>query len=488
MSSRIVDFARDELGLELYPKQAEAVTEFENRGYQLLTLRWGRRAGKSTVAEIISLYDAIVRDHLREHMRDGELRISGLICPRIDQARDHLTNIRSFVDHSRKLKKMLVATTENEIAFSNGSAIRVYPASARGIRGGSWSSAVLDEMAWMLDSETGNAGGSQVWSAVQPSLATFGKDAWSVCISTPKWRAGNQFATLCDRAEGKRYSYMLGLHASTAEVNPRIDPEWLHQREVEDHQDYRREYMAEWVDGIGSFLDSTDVFACRRATDTLAPRADVSYSMSIDPGFERDAFAAVIGHAEKETVVVDCVSTWLREGFENTLQQVAELARKYAVRYIVSDQFAPTPVREGLEKYGLSVDVRDWTNKTKQDAFTLLKAALNSRTISLPNDDDLAAELCGLESTRTAGGFTRIAAAGSGHDDRATALASLVSELVGSDSGGIAIIGGGGSWGYDREGYWGTDESGKRIHQDRDPYIETTDEEEGWDPMQWSAA
>ena len=482
--SKIVTFARQELGLELYPKQAEAVALFEEGGYQLLTLRWGRRAGKSTVAEIISLYDAIVRDHLREHLRDGELRISGLICPREQQARDHLINIRSFVDRSAKLRKMLIASTENEISFSNGSTIRVYPASARGIRGGSWSSAVLDEMAWFIDSE-GNASGSAVWSAVQPSLATFGQSAWTCCISTPKWRAGNQFATLCDRAEGKRYPYMLGLHASTVEVNPRIDPEWLRQRELEDIQDFRREYLAEWVDGVGSFLNSIDVFACRRATDTLAPRADLDYQMAIDPGFERDAFAAVIAHLENETVVVDCVATWTREGFENTLQQVAELARKYAVRYVISDQFAPSPVREGLEKFGLTVDVRDWTNKTKQDAFTQLKAALNSRTISLPNDDDLAAELCGLESTKTAGGFTRIAAAGSGHDDRATALAAIVNELAGDGGGGIAVIGG--DFGYDRRGYYSIDpETGQRVHQDHDPYIETDDFDEGFDPNQWT--
>jgi hypothetical protein len=49
----------------------------------------------------------------------------------------------------------------------------------------------------------------------------------------------------------------------------------------------------------------------------------------------------------------------------------------------------------------------------------------------LPRDDGLIQELCNLEARPTVGGFTRIAAAGRGHDDRAVAVAATVAQLLG---------------------------------------------------------
>lgn len=54
---------------------------------------------------------------------------------------------------------------------------------------------------------------------------------------------------------------------------------------------------------------------------------------------------------------------------------------------------------------------------------------VNTRAIELPDDAALIEELCALEARPTPAGFTRIAAAGSGRDDRAVALAGAVIAL-----------------------------------------------------------
>jgi hypothetical protein len=52
--------------------------------------------------------------------------------------------------------------------------------------------------------------------------------------------------------------------------------------------------------------------------------------------------------------------------------------------------------------------------------------------VQLPDDPALVEELCALEARPTPAGFTRIAATGSGRDDRAITVASVVHQLVGA--------------------------------------------------------
>jgi hypothetical protein len=62
------------------------------------------------------------------------------------------------------------------------------------------------------------------------------------------------------------------------------------------------------------------------------------------------------------------------------------------------------------------------TMESKERSFARLLDLISSDQIVLPDDPGLLRELAGLESTATANGGLRIAAAGSGHDDRALAL------------------------------------------------------------------
>jgi hypothetical protein len=426
----IAAFAREELQLFLTPMQERAVSEFED-GHQQAVWRWGRRSGKSLLADVIALYDALVRDDLREKMLYGENRITSILCPRMDQAQAHIVNISALLQRAPHLRAMVTTQIADEIQFRNGSVIRAFPCSARGIRGGAWSACIMDELGHFMTSDEGNAAGDRVLEAALPSLAQFGSDGWLICISTPLWKQG-AFWKLCQRAESGHHPYIHGLHASTGEMNPQIPPDWLEQRRIEDPDLYRREFLAEFVDGTSAFLNSVDIRACqRKGITTLAPTDGPSYHGTIDPAFSRDLFAMAVGHREQELLVVDGVWTWHREGFEATLDQVVTVARRYRLRSLRTDQFSAQAVIEGVAKRGLHCEAVPWDSAGKWQAYARMKALINTRGIELPDDEKIAGELMGLEARQTPAGAIRIAAGGGGHDDRASVLAALVDSLEG---------------------------------------------------------
>jgi hypothetical protein len=226
---------------------------------------------------------------------------------------------------------------------------------------------------------------------------------------------------------------MHAMHASTSEMNPMVPAAWLAQRKLEDPELYQREFEAQWIDGASSYLSAADLQACVRTTGVLSPRPDRYYRAACDVAFAHDRTALTIAHREPESqmVVVDGCWTWHRAGFERTLEEVSDVARAYRVFELIVDQFAEAAVREGLQRRGLDAIYKPWTVESKANAFGRLKVAVNTRAVELPDDSALMSELVGLEARPLPSGLTRIAAAGSGYDDRATATAAVVAELTG---------------------------------------------------------
>lgn len=428
---KITTFAKRELGIELTQGQARAVSEFETGHYQQAVWRWGRRSGKSLIADILALADAITRDKLRSKLRANEPRIAAIIAPRLEQAQEHIRNIGAMVESSPRLKPLLVTVTADELTFNNASAIRAYPCSARSIRGGAWSSVILDELGHYVTSEEGNAAGDRILEAALPALAQFGSDGWLVAISTPLWKQG-AFYKLVQRAESGRYAYMHAIHASTEQMNPAVPKDWMDERRLEDPDLFRREFAAEFIDGAGSYLPSEEILACvRNGRKVLAPVPATVYAGCLDPAYSHDSFAMAVAHRERDTglVVVDGTWSWTRAGHESTLDNVAEIAKQYRIGALRTDQAGTQPIKEGLARRGLGTAYVPWDNQNKADAYSKLKVLVNTGGIELPNDDRLLGELFNLEARPTPSGLTRIAAAGTGHDDLASAVAGAIAQL-----------------------------------------------------------
>lgn len=279
--SKIADFAREELGLTLTSGQLDVLEGFEAGGFSEGVWCCGRRGGKSTLADVIALYDALTRDQLRDFLLPGEPRIAAIVAQNLGRARRHITRCAAWVKRNPNLSRLLVSETADELTFSNGSAIAAFPCSARSLRGDAWSCAILDELAHFTDTTDGNASGQMVYEAISPSLAQFANAGWLISISTPRWRQG-MFWSLVQRGQSGRFPRLHYVHKASQQMNDRLSAEYLAEKQLENPDNFRREYLAEFSDA-GAFLDSLDVLGCvRRGEGILPPAEGVRYRAAID--------------------------------------------------------------------------------------------------------------------------------------------------------------------------------------------------------------
>lgn len=383
------------------------------------------------MAAVAAIYNAVVEDYTGTQ-RPGERRFIVVVANRDEQAQEFIRVVREVLE--RSIDPDLVALVDwegctlSEIRFHNNVVIRAMPCSSRSTRGLPVSLLILDEAGHFQTDSEGTGAGKQVYQALEPSVAQFGDKGYVMLTSTPKWRSGI-FWELYRSGEEGIDGELLVLKRPTWEMNPRISRESLEPRFRIDPDGAATEYGADFSAAEGAFLDIKDILACRRKEGTFAPQPDTVYKAAIDPAFQKDAFAMAVAHKKDQEVVVDGVWVWVRQGYDATLDQVAEVARRYSVKIVRTDQYSSQPVLEGLLKRGLVCEPVPWDNANKFEAFSLLKAGLVTRQVSLPNDDQITQELMNLEAKPTVTGLVRIAASAGNHDDRATVLAALMHML-----------------------------------------------------------
>jgi hypothetical protein len=430
----LVDFAEQVLGLTLYPRQAEILSQYESRAVSELVLCLGRRSGKTLLACVIGLYDALVASY-DGLLRPGEQRYVVMVATTLEQARIALRTMRELILNSPTLAPLLVGDTTDELALTNGVVLRAIPCSARSGRGLPISCLILDEAAHMLTTEEGNQAGGRVYASMAPSVAQFGERGRIVVLSTPYAKQG-LFWDLYRQAKSGEHPDMLLFEAPTWEVNPTIPQSWLDRQREKDQDLYKIEYGAQFTEGIASYLSAAAVQACvSKGVLERPPREGASYTLALDPAYVGDAFG-LVGACKvgDEHISVDVVRSW--RGSRTTpvqhaavLAEVEQLAEAYNGAQVVTDQFGAEPVRQGLNELGVHVRYSPWTADTKASAFSALKQAINTRSVSLPDHPGLLRELAALEIRQTAGGRPKIGAPQGEHDDLATALAATVWEL-----------------------------------------------------------
>jgi hypothetical protein len=283
----------------------------------------------------------------------------------------------------------------------------------------------------------GNPSAASIWDALVPAIAQFGLEGWSIATSTPLWATG-KFHELCQMAETGTLSICYR-HASTSQFNPEISADYLGQVRAADPEMYAREFDANWS-AAGQFLSPDDIHECTRKQGILPPGDGITYTAAIDPAYTMDAFALCVGHRAGTATVIDGCWSWKRKGHAETIAAIADVLRAYRVRTVLTDQYAPVPIKEALGAHGIMAEVVPWTSQNKVDAMTSLRVQLSTRQISLPKDDELSSELATLEATPTATGLTRIKAAGSAHDDRAIVVAAVANRLGGRYSNAMGWI------------------------------------------------
>lgn len=420
-----VRFTEDVLGIRLWPRQAEILSQFPN--HQEVVLALGRRSGKSLLASIYATYDAVCGDY-EGCLRPDEPRHIVCVATRQDQAGIVYRNIRGFFKLV-VLAPLVESETSEELWLRNNVCIKVLPCSSRAVRGLAVSTAILDELAHFVDTDDGHQAGKRVYDSLAPSIAQFGGRGKMIAISTPRGRRGI-FWHLYQQAQ-KGVPGMAAFRYSTEEMNPKISKARLESYRLKDPDVFASEYEAEFLDAAAAFLPADVVRACVVRPGLTPYQEGMRYVLALDPAYSYDGFAFAVCHSEggsPERVVLDRIERLAPPvNFEEACELATRLSKAYGDARIVTDQYAAAPLVQTLKKQVRIVEVKPFDATRRQTVFASLGALVRSGLLEL-YDGPVVDELLRLEREMTPSGMR--VEAGSGHDDLATALAVSAHEVV----------------------------------------------------------
>jgi hypothetical protein len=449
------------LAFPLWPRQRGLLGAVEE-GPRIHVWAVGRRSGKTTLAAIVCLWDALLRPDLDAMVRPGETRYAIGVATNLSQARLLISAARSIVEASPGLAPLIDAATEDELRFVLPSgartAIKAFPCSSRGGRGWPVSCLVMDEAAHFISETDGFQTAERVWEALVPATAQFGAAARIIVCSTP-YGSDGLFADLHTNAESGALPESRARRATTAEVNPTIDAAFLDAERARDPESFEAEYEARFLGSGNAFLDFDLIPEIGEVGELLPDEAD-SWTAGLDPSFSSDPFGvAVVGRSREShrRLLVGAVRSWKpvrgnAQTFEaranvqeETLSSILDFLGGYDVTTAITDQYAAAPVIDRLARDGVFARQLPMSAESKTAIYLNLRARLYDGSLILPDHPDLLAELRRLR-TRFAAGRSSVVIprVGGSHGDQAQALAMAVYALRGGGAGHGRLPRGGG--------------------------------------------
>jgi len=286
------------------------------------------------------------------------------------------------------------------------------------LRGASLTYCIIDEAAMILES---------VWDeALNPTLST--TNGWVMMITTPKgynwvyrWFVDGQ-----DSTNARYQSWQIPSWVA----NPTVPLEFYEeQRRVLPDHTFRQEYGAEFISDAGSVFTGVD--DCPRVP--VLSRRDIPGGVSLTAHLRQVGHAYVIGADFARlndfsvfTVVDITTGEVVRQdrmnivAWTSQLAHLKEMSKDYGNCLVVADVTGlGDPLVETLSAQGVPVEpVRFATLQIKEALINKLALAIQYERIKMLDDADTRQEFRSFVYTRTDSGQLRMAAAGSGHDDR----------------------------------------------------------------------
>lgn len=429
-----------------------------------------RQTGKSYSLANLSLHRAFRKANQRVLVVSAGEEASKRLLSEINHAATHPL-----------LKGSVLAETASLLMLSNGSEIRSVPASERQIRGWSVDLLIVDEAAYVAEDVL--LGAALPTTAARP-------DAKIVLVSTP-WAM-----------EGAFYRFFLAGRDEVADSRsfqwrlkdaPWITPEVVEAMRVSlPPLRFRAEFEGEFVGASDALFPPQELLAAVAPYRLLSPEEargeEIVVGVDWGRAFDSHAVVAVgllddYGANEEPILFLPWLETSQR-AYSEMVSTVASLARRADVKRLTFDPFfsQARPIKDRLPG-GLTLhengstmpralketpgySVRSFitemngvgampseelgrllgrrvvgihtSQRSKEDAYSRLRALLMDRRIVLPDEVDLLRQLQGLSYAPTqSGGLSIEASDPNVHDDLADALSLAVSAIPHDTRGGV---------------------------------------------------
>lgn len=236
---------------------------------------------------------------------------------------------------------------------------------------------------------------------------------------------------------------------------PSMNPSWFTPERCakllkEDPRAHRTDVLAQFADGEDSLLSSLDVQACTRLVgDELNPN-EQPCAAAIDPANRRNAWTLVITRptADGKRCEVVLARQWMGSksaplASSRVFEQMKPLLELYKVECVWTDQASFNDKYELAMQQGITLIEDDFTEANWRAHAKLLEKHVSERTISLPPNAALRADILGIQRRLTARSWQIVLpSTGDGrHGDYAPALClslkHLPSALVTVEASGI---------------------------------------------------
>lgn len=407
----------------------------------------GRRAQGSKTACKYLCYKVHTSD-FRRYAAKGDRLHAVVIAQTRDTSKEIVSYFHAFYQLSPILHGEVAEIYKNSIELKSGFIISVQTCSFRAPRGITVPIALLDELGiWRVE---GTDVDREVVRSLTPAQIQF-PNRKLVMLGSPWVRQGVLFEAWQGRFEPTEDR--LTLHCPTPTMNTSIPAEELERERVNDPQNFRREFLAEFLDDIDSFLADGDIAAAVQTgvhERPPKPAYSGSYLAAIDASglSGKDRFTLAVGHrvarGSPENLVVefDLLRGWSRAPVGEVVDEASEILKSYNLRTVVADQFGFSFLKELFALRGIDVSQRPFTSRSKPEILLHMKLALAQGRIRLLDHNESLRELRMLESKRTSGGHYQIGGPRGQRDDYAIVMALLAYESkAGNSSPGFIVIG-----------------------------------------------
>lgn len=352
------------------------------------------------------------------------------------EAKRHFTNCDFFDQYQAKSTMKFVQfqtprdireTGYHEDSDNADQSIKVtfYPSNSSGIRGSANIVVILDEAAFF--SEKGESSASEVYKAVEPSVATFSpkpqdpnasipeSEGRIIMISSPSSKSGLFYEKYMDaKGSGAGADDILMIQAPTWEANPTISRDTFAKSHDKDPHAFSTEYGAQFSDKIQTWIDrEQDLQIC--IDEDLKPQtmgtSRSPHYLGLDLAAKNDQTALVITEPIGDRVRMKYHEVWQAQhsweklnphldepivpycydmegietlNFDRIAEWVQKLCQNFYIEEGIFDQFEGISFGQTIHDMGLDqIKMKRFKPSDKRDIFKAFKTLMLQEKLEL---------------------------------------------------------------------------------------------------------
>jgi hypothetical protein len=396
----------------------------------------GRRAGKDSIASAVAAFAAATFNQ-QNKLRPGERAVVMCLAVDRDQARVILNYIRSYFTDIPLLAGMLTRETATGFELNNGIDIAIVTNNFRSVRGRAVLLAVFDECAYWRD-ESSAAPDEELYKAIVPALASI-PGSMIIGISSPYRKSGLLY---------KKYKKHFGqpddvlvIQAPTRALNPTIPQELIDRELADDPAGADAEWMANFRNDIGGWLEIALIEAAVDYGVTIRPPTHYTYTAAADPagGSGKDSFTCAISHNDSGTAVLDCLLE-IKPPFNpiEAVTSIAGLLRSYELTEVTGDAYAADWVVSAFANGGI---VYKHSERNRSEIYRDAMPLFTSGRARILDNKKLISQFGSLERKTSSMGKDKIDHGPNGHDDLCNSAALAMVLATTADTGSRLFFG-----------------------------------------------